>query len=105
MAHTRPAAGQINFTCPPVRQQREYPTITVYGFPHVTGRSQPDIRPAGDASRENIKSSSPNGELLLAADEGFEPSQTESESGVLPLHKSAKRKQYYTRFSAFVNTF
>ena len=23
---------------------------------------------------------------LLAADEGFEPSQTESESGVLPLH-------------------
>ena len=25
----------------------------------------------------------------LAADEGFEPSQTESESDVLPLHKSA----------------
>ena len=25
----------------------------------------------------------------MAADEGFEPSQTESESGVLPLHYSA----------------
>ena len=25
----------------------------------------------------------------VAADEGFEPSQTESESGVLPLHKPA----------------
>ena len=33
----------------------------------------------------------------LAAGEGFEPSQTESESGVLPLHKPAKRKSYYTR--------
>ena len=40
----------------------------------------------------------------LAADEGFEPSQTESESGVLPLHKSAKRKRYYTLIFAFVNT-
>lgn len=27
--------------------------------------------------------------FLLAAGEGFEPSQTESESGVLPLHKPA----------------
>ena len=26
---------------------------------------------------------------FLAAGEGFEPSQTESESGVLPLHKPA----------------
>lgn len=43
-------------------------------------------------------------ELLLAADEGFEPSQTESESGVLPLHKSAKRSSYYTVKSEFVNT-
>lgn len=40
----------------------------------------------------------------LAADEGFEPSQTESESGVLPLHKSAKRKSYYTLNIAFVKT-
>ena len=32
---------------------------------------------------------------VLAAEEGFEPSQTESESGVLPLHNSAKRKSYY----------
>ena len=27
--------------------------------------------------------------LFLAEDEGFEPPQTESESGVLPLHKSS----------------
>ena len=27
--------------------------------------------------------------LVLAEDEGFEPPQTESESGVLPLHKSS----------------
>lgn len=39
----------------------------------------------------------------MAADEGFEPSQTESESGVLPLHKSAKRKSYYTLNIEFVN--
>ena len=30
-----------------------------------------------------------DGAFLLAAGEGFEPSQTESESGVLPLHKPA----------------
>ena len=30
------------------------------------------------------------GTWLLAEDEGFEPPQTESESGVLPLHKSSK---------------
>ncbi len=40
----------------------------------------------------------------LAADEGFEPSQTESESGVLPLHKSAKRICYYNDFEAFVKS-
>ena len=38
----------------------------------------------------------------MAAEEGFEPSQTESESGVLPLHNSAKRKMYYTRFYRIV---
>ena len=38
----------------------------------------------------NKKSRYPNGYLLfLAEDEGFEPPQTESESGVLPLHKSS----------------
>ena len=31
-----------------------------------------------------------DGLFLLAAEEGFEPSQTESESGVLPLHNSAR---------------
>jgi hypothetical protein len=39
---------------------------------------------------------------FLAAGEGFEPSQTESESGVLPLHKPAKDKAYYTRQFKFV---
>ena len=38
----------------------------------------------------------------VAAEEGFEPSQTESESGVLPLHNSAKRKSYYTYFCGIV---
>ena len=35
---------------------------------------------------------------FLAEDEGFEPPQTESESGVLPLHKSSiyENLYYYT---------
>ena len=33
--------------------------------------------------------------FLLAEDEGFEPPQTESESGVLPLHKSSIWEQSY----------
>ena len=41
----------------------------------------------------------------LAGDEGFEPSQTESESGVLPLHKSPSNKNYYTTKSQNVNIF
>ena len=36
-----------------------------------------------------IKATSSNLSLFLAAEEGFEPSQTESESVVLPLHNSA----------------
>ncbi len=31
----------------------------------------------------------------MAEDEGFEPPQTESESGVLPLHKSSMRILLY----------
>ena len=31
----------------------------------------------------------------MAAEEGFEPSQTESESAVLPLHHSAIYQNYY----------
>lgn len=44
----------------------------------------------------------------MAAGEGFEPSQTESESVVLPLHNPAKcardcrRKSYYSKSSEFV---
>jgi hypothetical protein len=51
----------------------------------------------------------------MAAELGFEPRHTESESAVLPLHNSAisivvKRfvstdNSYYTRFSEKVNTF
>ena len=37
--------------------------------------------------------------FFLAEDEGFEPPQTESESGVLPLHKSSKRNDIIIRTS------
>ena len=46
-----------------------------------------------------------NLENLLAGDEGFEPPQTESESGVLPLHKSPimpLRQNAYIIISAFL---
>ena len=51
------------------------------------------------------KKETPEGASFLAEDEGFEPPQTESESGVLPLHKSSicpslvvahKQHGYYT---------
>ena len=47
----------------------------------------------------------------MAAGEGFEPSHTESESAVLPLHKPAilrcyhKRKSYYTKYKGIVKRF
>ena len=43
----------------------------------------------------------------MAAGEGFEPSHTESESAVLPLHNPAvlANKNYYTHFAEIVNTF
>ena len=42
--------------------------------------------------------------VFLAAGEGFEPSHTESESAVLPLHKPAifKALDYYNKFEGFV---
>ena len=40
----------------------------------------------------------------MAAGEGFEPSHTESESAVLPLHNPAKSKDYYTFFYRFVKS-
>ena len=46
-------------------------------------------------------------ESFLAAGEGFEPSHTESESAVLPLHNPAvflTNKSYYTDLKRFVNT-
>ena len=46
----------------------------------------------GSNPTANKKCRYPNGYLhFLAEDEGFEPPQTESESGVLPLHKSSMR--------------
>jgi hypothetical protein len=60
-------------------------------------------------SPETIEKSMISGLFALAAGEGFEPSQTESESGVLPLHNPAilpcalgERKSYYTIFFPFV---
>ena len=48
----------------------------------------------------------------MAEDEGFEPPQTESESGVLPLHKSSMRILLYLSslksqevFSCFAKNF
>lgn len=41
----------------------------------------------------------------MVAEEGFEPSLTESESGVLPLHNSAKYNVYYIVFMVKVNRF
>ena len=43
--------------------------------------------------------------LLVAAGEGFEPSQTESESAVLPLHNPAKSIIHYTEKTENVNPF
>ena len=50
----------------------------------------------------------PKNEDFLAEDEGFEPPQTESESGVLPLHKSSMSRGqhgYYTQLSEKVKYF
>ena len=57
---------------------------------------------------DKIKTRYPNGYLVfMAEDEGFEPPQTESESGVLPLHKSSMSKHgyHYTHSSRNVKRF
>ena len=41
---------------------------------------------------------------VLAEDEGFEPPQTESESGVLPLHKSSKLCNAVQRLLLYTNS-
>ena len=43
-----------------------------------------------EKNKKKRQSSFENCRFFLAEDEGFEPPQTESESGVLPLHKSSK---------------
>ena len=46
-----------------------------------------------------VEKSTLTGAFFMAEDEGFEPPQTESESGVLPLHKSSVYQHgYYTHF-------
>ena len=66
--------------------------------------------------RPKIKTRYPDGYLVfMAEDEGFEPPQTESESGVLPLHKSSisrtkiiirtKKKKSSTFFQNFAYFF
>ena len=62
-----------------------------------------------DTQRKNLQSIEIAGFFFLAGDEGFEPPQTESESGVLPLHKSpkwplAEAHDYYNDFSQKVKT-
>ena len=55
-----------------------------------------------------IKRRPKGGVSFLAAGEGFEPSHTESESAVLPLHNPAvslTNATYYTVFSTFVKYF
>ena len=46
---------------------------------------------------------------LMAEDEGFEPPQTESESGVLPLHKSSMWNRViipnFLKMSSFISEF
>lgn len=48
------------------------------------------IRQYGFPSARFYQALPRTGKRRLAAGEGFEPSQTESESGVLPLHQPAR---------------
>ena len=58
-----------------------------------------------------MKSSDPIIPLRMAAGEGFEPSQTESESVVLPLHNPAhcahcrRHRCYYSKLSQIVKKY
>ena len=77
---------------------------------YFPNRSRCPRRPGNPYERTMAKRKDPQLLLrvFLAAGEGFEPSHTESESAVLPLHNPAMfltNKIYYTRFPAFVNTF
>ena len=72
--------------------------LGINGFSHGLTNCPPDSllprlrrgRPFESATPVKRKSTTQlGGAFLLAEDEGFEPPQTESESGVLPLHKSS----------------
>ena len=70
------------------------------------GASQSLFNGRGQSLFNNAKTARPIGRAVcMAAREGFEPSQTESESVVLPLHNLAKRKNYYTAYPPFVKRF
>ena len=58
-------------------------------FVREEGQRPEPWRRSGFPPRHNIKKATPLGVAFLAAGEGFEPSHTESESAVLPLHKPA----------------
>ena len=64
-----------------------------------------------ESSSRTKKEMQPTLHLFLAAGEGFEPSHTESESAVLPLHKPAisvpcrNNKKYYSRYFRKVKPF
>jgi hypothetical protein len=69
----RQAAGRISFICRHARRHRAYPRIIAYGFKRATRQLPPGIPRAENA---NLKTQLiETDELLLAADEGFEPSK------------------------------
>ena len=78
--------------------------------PLLSCHSEKQSDEESDCTKKKAKSQR---DLALAAGEGFEPSHTESESAVLPLHNPAKlfcchqlnNIDYYNRINRFVNTF
>lgn len=71
---------------PPRAERKEYPAGTLL----ATVRRTVAFRWVRIPHLGKKKCRYPKGYLhFLAEDEGFEPPQTESESGVLPLHKSS----------------
>ena len=61
-------------------RETEKPPLRIWKNPNFKSGEQKKKPLDSEESRVN----------LLAEDEGFEPPQTESESGVLPLHKSSR---------------
>ena len=98
--YTDTTATQIHLCPHPYRVRPQ-----VHGFSHGLTKCPPDTllhqckhwrRPFESflILCQIIKATQLGGFYYLAEDEGFEPPQTESESGVLPLHKSSMRNSY-----------